>query len=73
MMALQNSGRSLGKRDVIKLPSTTTGESSYSPLKELRIQSNKREGIIGDYINPGIRQPNPSHPLNETKHYECMM
>lgn len=34
MMALQNSGRSFGRRDVIKLPSTTTGESSYSPLKD---------------------------------------
>ena len=43
------------------------------PSKRLRIHSNKKEGIIGDYINPGIRQPNPLHLLNETKHYECMM
>ena len=36
MIALQNSGRSLGRRDVIKLPSTTTGESSYNPLNAIK-------------------------------------
>lgn len=33
MIALQKSGKSFGRREVIKFPSTTTGESSYIPLQ----------------------------------------
>lgn len=33
MIALQKSGKSFGRREVIKFPSTITGESSYTPLQ----------------------------------------
>ena len=54
--ALQKSGRSLGRRDVIMLPSTTTGASTYSALtasKHNSIATWRRQPVdqsINEYV-----------------------